>query len=110
MPDWLEALFDLAAQFTGGRQAAGPNIVWFGIAAFLWGTLAFAAYAKHKRQPSSRERLLLCAFLFGFARELFMLGVKTLGALGLIDPTSLHAAFPPAMPTGWVVGPHAVAV
>ena len=95
MPDWLEALFDLAAQFTGGRQAAGPNIVWFGIAAFLWGTLAFAAYAKHKRQPSSRERLLLCAFLFGFARELFMLCVKTLGALGLIDPTSLHAAFPP---------------
>jgi len=96
MPVWLETLFDLAAQFTGGREANGPHIVWFGFAATFWGVLTVIAYKKLKKFGTPREGLLLWAFAFGLVREVLMISVKTVEALGWIDPASLHVAFPPA--------------
>tara|TARA_R110002049_G_scaffold27321_4_gene94471 strand:+ start:10485 stop:11957 length:1473 start_codon:yes stop_codon:yes gene_type:complete len=95
MPSWLETLLDMTAQFTGGREPAGPHVVWFGIAALCWGTLALVAYHKVTKRSSQREGLLLMAFTLGFARELFMISVKIVQALGWVDPVRLHVIFPP---------------
>jgi|GEM_PF-5884850 len=95
MPSWLETLFDLAAQFTGGREAAGRPIVWFGIAASYWAILAYIAYTRSQRHGTPREGFLLCAFLFGLSRELFMIVVHVLEALSIVDPVQLHEFFPP---------------
>ena len=96
MPDWIETLLGLIAQFTGGREPSGPSVVWYGIAAAAWGLLAYAAVAKRRRERSPREWLLLLAFLFGLGRELLMIGVNVLEAFGVIDQGDGHAFLLPA--------------
>lgn len=63
------AFFPLPVQFTGGREHAGPSMVWFGIVAVAWALLAYAEAAKSRLENSPGEWLLLIAFLFGFGRE-----------------------------------------
>ena len=83
MPTW-QATFLAMASFTG-QHPAGQNLIWNGICAFVLGGLAIVAWTKQNRLPDRLDKLLLWAFLFGFATEAFFLGLKFLGQLELLQ-------------------------
>ncbi len=95
MPHWVETLLNLLSQFTGGRGGIDHVIVNYGIAAILYVILLVVVRAKYKDDPQPRERLLQWGFALGLARELFMIFMATIQALGWVDPVDLHAIFPP---------------
>ena len=95
MPESFSILLDLLTQFTGGRGGIDNNIVQFGLAAIFWGGLRLFAAERRRDDDPPRERLLLAGFTLGLARELMMLSLATVQALGWIDNKVLHMFFPP---------------
>jgi hypothetical protein len=95
MPHWIETLLNLLSQFTGGRGGIDHVIVNYGIAAIFYAILLIVVRAKYADDPQPRERLLQWGFAFGLARELFMIFMATIQALGWVKPVDLHAIFPP---------------
>ncbi|SHJ06404.1 diguanylate cyclase (GGDEF) domain-containing protein [Malonomonas rubra DSM 5091] len=95
MPEFFNVILDFMTQFSGGRGGIDHNVVQFGLAAILWGTLLTYARARRKEDNPERERLLIFAFSFGLVRELFMLGMAFILALGLVEHQLLHVVFPP---------------
>ena len=95
MDHWPTVFLNLLSQFTGGRGGIDHVIVHYGIAAVLYAILFRVAYVKHRSSPQPRERWLRWGFGFALGRELFMLGMAVIQALGLTDPAKLHSIFPP---------------
>ena len=95
MPTWLETILNLLSQFTGGRGGIDNVITNYGIAAIFYAMLFIFALSKHRENPQERERLLLWGFAFGLSRELFMIIMATIQALGLVSHVTLHVIFPP---------------
>lgn len=95
MPETVQTLLNMLAQFTGGRGGIDHVIVNYAIAAFFWGVLWNIARARQRQAPAPREVLLLWGFGFAMARELFMIAMAMLQALKLVDPVALHTIFPP---------------
>lgn len=95
MPTWLETILNMLSQFTGGRGGIDNVIVNYGIAAIFYTMLFAFALSKHRENPQPRERLLLWGFAFGLSRELFMIIMATIQALGLVSHVTLHVIFPP---------------
>ena len=95
MPHWIDVLLNLLSQFTGGRGGIDHVIVNYGIAAVFYAILLVIVRAKYADDPQPRERLLQWGFVLGLARELFMIFMATIQALGWVDPVDLHAIFPP---------------
>ncbi len=95
MPTWLETILNMLSQFTGGRGDIDNVIVNYGIAAIFYTMLFAFALSKHRENPQPRERLLIWGFAFGLSRELFMIIMATINALGLVSHATLHIIFPP---------------
>lgn len=95
MSDFFHVLLNFMSQFSGGSGGIDHNVVQFGLAAILWGTLLVYARERQHENNSGRERLLILGFTLGLARELFMLGLAFGLALGLVDHQLLHVVFPP---------------
>lgn len=95
MDHWPTVFLNLLSQFTGGRGGIDHVIVHYGIAALLYAILFRVAFVKHQTCPKPREHLLRWGFGFALGRELFMLGMAVIQALGLTDPAKLHSIFPP---------------
>lgn len=95
MPTWLETILNLLSQFTGGRGGIDNVITNYGIAAIFYAMLFIFALSKHSENLQERERLLLWGFAFGLSRELFMIIMAAIQALGLVDKVTLHMIFPP---------------
>ena len=95
MPNWIKTLLDLLAQVTGGRGGISYGIINFVLATIFFAIFFSIALAKHRQNPLPREKLLLWGFGLGLARELFMLCLVVVQALGWVQPVSLHAVFPP---------------
>ena len=95
MPNWIKTLLDLLAQVTGGRGGISYGIINFVLATIFFAIFFSIALAKHRQTPLPREKLLLLGFGLGLAREMFMLCLVVVQALGWVQPVSLHAVFPP---------------
>lgn len=95
MSDFFNVILGFMSQFAGSRGGIDHNVVQFGIAATLWGTLLFYARERRKEDNPTRERLLVLGFSFGLARELFMYGMAFVLAMGWVDQELLHVIFPP---------------
>lgn len=90
----VDLWFDALGHFFGGRGDPGNELVRFGLAAFLWGTLFFIAWQRRLQSEARRERMLLWGFGFGFAREAFMF-LAFLRDLFTPHPKPWHLVFPP---------------
>ncbi len=88
----MEFIFDLLAQFGGGRGEFENELVRFGLGATFFGILLVFAW---KRRYIDRERLLSYGFGFGFIREFFMFAVVCGVASGWVSFDRLHSFFPP---------------
>jgi signal transduction histidine kinase len=95
MPSSIKTLLDLLAQVTGGRGGISYGLVNFVIAAVFFAVFFAIALAKYRQNPLPREKLLVWGFGLGLARELFMLCLVVVQALGWVQPVSLHVFFPP---------------
>jgi signal transduction histidine kinase len=95
LPHWFEALLKLLTQFTGARGGVDHIIVNYGMAAIFYAGLLAIATAKYRDDPQPREALLRWGFAFGLGRELFMIFMAILNALGIVTPAHLHEVFPP---------------
>lgn len=95
MPDWISTLLDLLAQFTGGREPAGPAITWYGIAAAGWSLLLIVSLYRLRQRKTPRETLLVWAFAFGLGREIVMIGLKASVAFKVLDPVTAQIIYPP---------------
>jgi signal transduction histidine kinase/ActR/RegA family two-component response regulator len=95
MPGWIKTLLDLLAQVTGGRGGISYGIINFVLATIFFAIFFAIATAKYRQNPLPRERLLVWGFGLGLARELFMVCLVVVQALGWVQPVSLHAVFPP---------------
>jgi hypothetical protein len=95
MPTWFETILNMLSQFTGGRGGIDNVVVNYGIAAMFYTILFAFALSKHGESPQPREHLLLWGFAIGLCRELFMLSMATIQALGLVSKVALHVIFPP---------------
>ncbi len=88
----MEFIFNLLAQFGGGRGGVENDLVRFGLGATFFGILLVVAW---KRRFIERERLLTYGFGFGFGRELFMFLVTCGIVSGAITFDKIHPFFPP---------------
>jgi signal transduction histidine kinase/ActR/RegA family two-component response regulator len=95
MPEWINTLLNMLAQITGGRGGIDHVIVNYVIGAILFWILFAMALAKYRQKPSPREHLLLWGFGLGLAREVFMIVLAFVQAIGWVDPVALHVIFPP---------------
>lgn len=95
MPHWFQSLLNLLTQFTGARGGVDHIIVNYGMAAIFYAGLLAIARAKYRYDPQPRERWLRWGFAFGLGRELFMIFMAIIHALGIVSPSDLHAIFPP---------------
>ena len=95
MSEFFNVILGFMTQFAGSRGGIDHNVVQFGIAATLWGTLLFYALERRREDSPARERLLVLGFSFGLARELFMYGMAFVLAMGWIEHELLHVIFPP---------------
>ena len=95
IPDWINTLLNMVAQLTGGRGGIDNVIVNFVLAAVLYGVMFAVARAKYRQDHSPREYLLLWGFGLGLAREVFMIVLAVVQALGGVDKGALHVIFPP---------------
>ena len=95
MPDWIRILLNMLSQFTGGRGGIDHVIVNYGIAAMFYAIMFAVVKIKYRDDPQPREHLLVWAFAIATARELFMIIMAVIQALGMVTPTKLHAVFPP---------------
>lgn len=95
MPHWIEAILKLLTQFSGSRGGIDHVIVEYVIAAFFYATLFAIARAKYRDDPKPRESWLTWGFAFGLGRELFMLLMAVILALGFVKQVQLHEIFPP---------------
>ncbi|BCR06446.1 hypothetical protein DESUT3_35150 [Desulfuromonas versatilis] len=91
----ITVILDLISQFTGGRGGIDHNIVQFGLAGIMWGLLLTVAWSRRRQAEGARERLLIWGFALGLARELMMISMAFLQALGIIHHDDLHVVFPP---------------
>ena len=74
MDELRDFLLNLLTQFAGGPGPPENNLVRFGLAAILWGTLLATAWSRARSQSRIRERLLVVGFSLALLRELVMLG------------------------------------
>ncbi len=95
MPDYVHVLLNFMTQFAGGRGGIDHNVVQFGLAATIWGTLLIYARDRQQEDNPDRERLLVLGFSLGLARELFMFGLAFIVALGWVNHDLMHIIFPP---------------
>lgn len=95
MPDGIKVLLNMLAQFTGGRGGIDHVIVNYGLAAIFYGILFLVVRTKYRDDRQPRERLLVFGFAFAMGRELFMIFMAVLQALGFVGAAQLHAVFPP---------------
>jgi len=95
MSDIFAVLLNFMTQFAGGRGGIDHNVVQFGLAAMLWGTLLVYARDRRREDNPRRERLLILAFSLGLGRELFMFSLALIVALGWVNHDLLHIIFPP---------------
>ncbi len=95
VPESLSIILDLISQFTGGRGGIDHNIVQFGLAGLMWGLLLTVAWSRRRQPEGARERFLIWGFALGLARELMMISMALLQALGVIHHDDLHIIFPP---------------
>jgi len=71
MPQILDFLLELMAEFAGGPGPPGNNLVRFGLAATLWLVLLALALSRQREGRLERERLLVVGFALALLRELF---------------------------------------
>lgn len=71
MPEALDFLLDLMAEFAGGPGPPGNNLVRFGLAATLWFVLLALALSRQREGRPARERLLVVGFALALLREIF---------------------------------------
>jgi diguanylate cyclase (GGDEF)-like protein len=95
IPDILKTLLDIIAQLTGGRGGIDHVIVNYVLAAIFFTVLLVAARAKYKEDRLPREHLLVIGFALGLSREMFMIVMAVIQAIGWADPVTLHTIFPP---------------
>lgn len=95
MGNVMTVLLDFLAQVGGRRGGIDGNVVQFELAAVFWSVLLALALERRREEYSPRERFLVIGFALGLGREIFMLGMAFVRALGLIDLRLLHAIFPP---------------
>lgn len=74
MADLRDFLLNALSQFAGGPGPPENNLVRFGLAAMLWGTLLVTAWSRRRRKGPVREHLLVIGFGLSLFRELFKLG------------------------------------
>lgn len=93
--DYLKIGLDILTQFTGGRGGIDNTVVNYGIAGIFYAVLFAVSHTNYRDNKQPREYLLQWGFGFGLSRELFMLSVAIIQALGLVEPAKLHMIFPP---------------
>ncbi|WP_347988961.1 EAL domain-containing protein [Methylomonas sp. AM2-LC] len=94
-PDHIKILLDILTQFTGGRGGIDNIVVNYGIAGIFYIVLFTISRKNYRENKQSREYMLQWGFGFGLSRELFMLLMAMIHALGWVDPVKLHTIFPP---------------
>ena len=95
MPQGIIGTIQILSQIGGDSPSSDPNLVWHGIAAVLWGALAFVAWSKQQRLPSGKEKLLMWGFVFALVYELTFVVVVVMAASGILDPEAWRSAIPP---------------
>jgi signal transduction histidine kinase/CheY-like chemotaxis protein len=95
MLESIQIILDMLSQLTGGRGGIDNVVVNYVVAAAMFGVFFFVASAKYRQDHSPREYLLLWGFGLGLAREVFMVVLAVIQALGGIDKVALHEIFPP---------------
>lgn len=86
---------DFLSQIGGGRGGIHHNVVQFVLAGIFWSVMLVFAWERRQEKDSPREQFLAVGFALGLGRELFMLCMAFILALGLIDHSLLHVVFPP---------------
>lgn len=91
----ITVVLDFLSQIGGGRGGIDNNVAQFVLAGIFWAVMLAFAWERRKENDSPRERFLVVGFALGLGREVFMLGMAFVLALGLIDHRLLHVVFPP---------------
>jgi PAS domain S-box-containing protein len=94
-PDNFKVLLEMLTQFTGGRGGIDNVVVNYGIAGICYAVLLAISRGNYRNYLQPREYWLQWGFGFGLARELFMLLMAAILALGWVDAGKLHAIYPP---------------
>jgi two-component sensor histidine kinase len=94
MSEWLNRIFDMLSQVTGGR-GGGVVIVDHVIAGAGWAILLLVAVLHHRELEQPRERLLRWGFGLALARELFMVAAGVVEVLGIVEKSTLQLFLPP---------------
>ncbi len=94
MSNFFPVTLDFVSQFTGGRGGI-DHVVNYGIGTIFFGILLVVAIFQRCFSNEARERLLVWGFGVALVRELFMVSMSYIQALGLVHPDSLHVVFPP---------------
>lgn len=89
MPQILNFLLEMMAEFAGGPGPPGNNLVRFGLAATLWFVLLALAISRQREGGPARERLLVVGFALALLREIFKFAHL---AVRLVTGTD-HSAF-----------------
>ncbi|MFT6068978.1 MAG: PAS domain S-box-containing protein [Bacteriovoracaceae bacterium] len=96
IPQWVEGILNLLAQFTGGRGGIDHVIVNYVIAAMFYGALYLIAQLRlNEGKQTEREKLLKLGFAFAFGREFFMVLMAILSSFNVFNHDLLHVVFPP---------------
>jgi PAS domain S-box-containing protein len=72
MDKFLDYVFTLLSQFSGGPGPEENNLVRFGLAAVLLAVLFFVAWSRQRQLDLPREKMLVWGFGLGFVREFYM--------------------------------------
>ncbi len=91
----VEIVLGILSQFTGDRGGVDNNIVFYGISGTFFLILSAVARAEFNINANPREQLLLWGFGLGLARNIFMISMALLQALGFFNQVTLHEIFPP---------------
>ena len=95
MPQVLNFLLDLMAEFAGGPGPPGNNLVRFGLAATLWFVLLALAMSRQREGRPARERLLVVGFALALLREIFKFAHLSVRLVSGVDHNAFCAVIAP---------------
>lgn len=95
MPQVLNFLLELMAEFAGGPGPPGNNLVRFGLAATLWFVLLALAMSRQREGRPARERLLVVGFALALLREVFKFAHLSVRLVSGIDHSAFCAVIAP---------------
>ena len=95
MPQVLNFLLELMAEFAGGPGPPGNNLVRFGLAATLWFVLLALAMSRQREGRPARERLLVVGFALALLREIFKFAHLSVRLVSGVDHNAFCAVIAP---------------